>query len=69
MANEPKCPFPGVSGTNTVAGSRSNADWWPKQLRYGNSSRSANHNRLTAFEWNVRWLAQAKLAARRWKSG
>jgi catalase-peroxidase len=33
MANESKCPFPGVTHTSTLAGSRSNADWWPNQLR------------------------------------
>jgi len=33
MSNEAKCPFPGASRTNTVGGSRSNADWWPKQIK------------------------------------
>ena len=35
MANEPKCPFAGPARTNTVAGSPSNADWWPHQLKLG----------------------------------
>ena len=35
MANEPKCPFAGPARTNTVAGSQSNADWWPQQLKLG----------------------------------
>src|SRR5882762_791707 len=33
MSTEPKCPFPGVARKNTVAGARSNADWWPNQLK------------------------------------
>lgn len=32
MSTESKCPFPGHSRSSTVAGSRSNADWWPDQL-------------------------------------
>ncbi|MBU1214662.1 MAG: catalase/peroxidase HPI [Gammaproteobacteria bacterium] len=31
MSSEAKCPFPGHTGT--VAGARSNADWWPNQLK------------------------------------
>ena len=33
MSTESKCPFPGHAHTSTVAGSRSNADWWPNQLK------------------------------------
>ena len=33
MSNEPKCPFSGDARTNTVAGSASNSDWWPSQLK------------------------------------
>ena len=33
MSNEAKCPFSGDAHTSTVAGSRSNADWWPNQLK------------------------------------
>jgi catalase-peroxidase len=33
MSNDPKCPFAGLTPTNTVAGSQSNAHWWPNQLR------------------------------------
>jgi catalase-peroxidase len=33
MSTESKCPFPGVARTGAVAGSRSNADWWPNQLK------------------------------------
>ncbi len=33
MSNESKCPFPGHARTSTVAGSQSNADWWPNQLK------------------------------------
>ncbi len=32
MSNEMKCPFPGAALKPTVAGARSNADWWPNQL-------------------------------------
>ena len=32
MTAESKCPFAGNVTKNTVAGSRSNADWWPEQL-------------------------------------
>ena len=32
MTNEAKCPFAGNVTKNTVAGSRSNTDWWPEQL-------------------------------------
>jgi catalase-peroxidase len=31
MSTESKCPFPGHTGT--AAGARSNADWWPDQLK------------------------------------
>ena len=31
MSSDAKCPFPGHTGT--VAGARSNADWWPDQLK------------------------------------
>ncbi len=31
MSTEAKCPFPGHTGT--AAGARSNADWWPDQLK------------------------------------
>ena len=33
MSTEAKCPFPGHAHASTVAGSRSNADWWPNQLK------------------------------------
>ncbi len=33
MSTEQKCPFSGIARTNAVAGSQSNADWWPNQLR------------------------------------
>ncbi len=33
MSSESKCPFAGAARTNTVAGSQSNADWWPNQLK------------------------------------
>ena len=33
MSTEAKCPFSGDAHTNAVAGSRSNADWWPNQLK------------------------------------
>jgi len=33
MSTEAKCPFSGDARTNAVAGSRSNADWWPNQLK------------------------------------
>jgi catalase-peroxidase len=33
MSPEPKCPVSGGARTSTVAGSRSNADWWPDQLK------------------------------------
>jgi len=33
MSNESKCPVTGGARTSTVAGSRSNADWWPNQLK------------------------------------
>ena len=32
MSNEMKCPFPGNALKPTVAGARTNADWWPNQL-------------------------------------
>jgi catalase-peroxidase len=32
MTDTPKCPFPAGQGTQVVAGSRSNRDWWPNQL-------------------------------------
>jgi catalase-peroxidase len=32
MTTESKCPFSGSASPNTVAGTRSNADWWPNQL-------------------------------------
>jgi catalase-peroxidase len=32
MANEAKCPFPSGAPRNTLAGARTNADWWPDQL-------------------------------------
>ena len=32
MSAESKCPFPGASLKPTVAGARTNADWWPNQL-------------------------------------
>ena len=32
MSTEAKCPFPGATLKPTVAGARSNADWWPNQL-------------------------------------
>jgi catalase-peroxidase len=33
MSTEASCPFAGDARTNTVAGSKSNADWWPSQLK------------------------------------
>jgi catalase-peroxidase len=33
MSTESKCPVTGGARTSTVAGSRSNADWWPNQLK------------------------------------
>ncbi len=33
MSNESKCPFAGHASGNTSAGSQSNADWWPNQLK------------------------------------
>ncbi len=33
MSTEAKCPFSGDARTNPVAGSQSNADWWPNQLK------------------------------------
>jgi len=35
MSNESKCPFSGDARKNTLAGARSNADWWPSQLKLG----------------------------------
>ena len=32
MATEAKCPFPSGAPRNTLAGARTNADWWPDQL-------------------------------------
>jgi catalase-peroxidase len=32
MEAESKCPFAGDARKHTVAGARSNADWWPDQL-------------------------------------
>ena len=32
MSTEMKCPFPSAALKPTVAGARSNADWWPNQL-------------------------------------
>jgi catalase-peroxidase len=32
MEAESKCPFAGAARKHTVAGARSNADWWPDQL-------------------------------------
>jgi catalase-peroxidase len=33
MSTEAKCPFTNNAHTSTIAGSRSNADWWPNQLK------------------------------------
>ncbi len=33
MSTEAKCPFSGNAHTSTIAGSQSNADWWPNQLK------------------------------------
>jgi catalase-peroxidase len=33
MESEGKCPYSGGTGKHTVAGARSNANWWPNQLR------------------------------------
>jgi len=33
MSTEAKCPFSGGSHTSTIAGSQSNANWWPNQLK------------------------------------
>jgi catalase-peroxidase len=35
MGNEPKCPFAGGLIKQSVAGARTNADWWPEQLNLG----------------------------------
>ncbi len=32
MENEGKCPFSGGASKQTLAGTRTNADWWPNQL-------------------------------------
>ncbi len=32
MSDEAKCPFPGVAVKHAVAGTRTNASWWPEQL-------------------------------------
>jgi catalase-peroxidase len=32
MSDEAKCPFPSGAPKSTVAGTRTNADWWPNQL-------------------------------------
>ena len=32
MTTESKCPFAGNVTKNIVAGSQSNANWWPEQL-------------------------------------
>jgi catalase-peroxidase len=32
MSNEQKCPFAGAHGGKTAVGTRSNRDWWPRQL-------------------------------------
>ncbi len=32
MSTETKCPFPHAALKSTVAGARTNADWWPNQL-------------------------------------
>ena len=33
MSTEARCPFSGDARTSTVAGTQSNADWWPNQLK------------------------------------
>jgi len=33
MTTEAQCPFPGNARKHTAAGARSNADWWPDQLK------------------------------------
>ena len=33
MSNEAKCPFAGSTGKHFAAGARSNASWWPQQLK------------------------------------
>ena len=33
MSTDTKCPFSGDARKHTVAGARSNADWWPNQLK------------------------------------
>ena len=33
MSDEAKCPFSGGIRKNTLAGARTNADWWPRQLK------------------------------------
>jgi len=32
MSDEQKCPFAGMHGARTTAGTQSNQDWWPNQL-------------------------------------
>src|SRR5258705_13627149 len=33
MTNDATCPFSGDARKHTAAGARSNADWWPNQLK------------------------------------
>jgi catalase-peroxidase len=33
MSTESQCPYPGHARTSAVAGTKSNADWWPNQLK------------------------------------
>jgi len=35
MTNPSKCPFPHAASKNATAAARSNADWWPNQLKLG----------------------------------
>ena len=35
MSNEAKCPFSGGARKHTLAGTPTNADWWPNQLKLG----------------------------------
>ncbi|MBK9572474.1 MAG: catalase/peroxidase HPI [Rhodoferax sp.] len=35
MSTQAKCPFPHAATNNATAAARSNADWWPNQLKLG----------------------------------
>ncbi len=62
MATEAQCPFSDGSRKPTVAGARSNADWWPNQLNL-NLLRSPATNPLGADFDYARQFQQLDLAA------